>query len=57
MKNGKTRLFFNSSPKYGTIALVGIGSENVDYSHDGYDGVKENIRIAAASNIKTCVFI
>jgi hypothetical protein len=55
LKKGKTRLFYNASPKYGTIALVGIGKEeldNKDYG-DGVDPKKENIRRAAASNSST----
>lgn len=55
MKKGKTRLFYGASPKYGTIALVGIGKEELvdkDYK-DGVDPKKENIRVASASNIFT----
>jgi len=53
LKKGKTRLFFNTSPKYGTIALVGIGKEKLDDKDykDGIDPKKENIRIATSSNI------
>lgn len=57
MKQGKARLFYNASPKYGTIALVGIGKEeldNKDYG-DGVDPKKENIRRAAASKAMTLV--
>lgn len=53
LKKGKTRLFFNASPKYGTIALVGIGKEEVDHKdfNDGVDPKKENIRTAIAGTI------
>ncbi|VVC30693.1 Peptidase M17, leucyl aminopeptidase, C-terminal,Peptidase M17, leucyl aminopeptidase, N- [Cinara cedri] len=54
LKKGKTRLFFNTSPKYGTVALVGIGSEKLDY-YDGYDSEKENIRIAAANGCRSLI--
>ncbi|XP_025419362.1 cytosol aminopeptidase-like isoform X2 [Sipha flava] len=55
LKKGKTRLFYNASPKYGTIALVGIGKEeldNKDYG-DGVDPKKENIRRAAANGCRS----
>jgi len=52
MKKGKSRLFFNTNLKYGTIAVVGIGKEELDdnENNDGIDAKKENIRIATASN-------
>jgi len=52
MKKGKSRLFFNTNLKYGTIAVVGIGKEELDDKEngDGIDAKKENIRIATASN-------
>lgn len=52
LKKGKTRLFYNANPKYGTIALVGIGEEELNKKDhtDGIDPAKENIRIATASN-------
>lgn len=52
LKKGETRLFFNTSPKYGTIALVGLGKDNLDEKdfNDGFDPKKENIRVATASN-------
>lgn len=55
MKKGKSRLFFNTNLKYGTIAVVGIGKEELDdnENNDGVDAKKENIRIATASNSMT----
>jgi len=55
MKKGKSRLFFNTNLKYGTIAVVGIGKEELDdkENNDGIDAKKENIRIATASNSMT----
>lgn len=52
LKKGETRLFFNTCPKYGIIALVGLGKDNLDEKdfNDGFDPKKENIRVATASN-------
>lgn len=52
LKKGKSRLFYNISPKYGTVALVGIGKEVLDDNDfgDGIDSNKENVRVAAGSN-------
>jgi len=52
MKKGQTRLFFKTNLKYETIAVVGIGKEELDHKDcdDGIDAKKENIRIATASN-------
>lgn len=57
LEKGKTRLLFNTSFKYGAIALVGIGKEELDDNDlkDGLDPKKENIRIATASNTRTIV--
>lgn len=54
LKKGKTRLLFNTSPKYGTVALVGIGKEHLEDKdiNDGFDPKKENVRVAAASNTR-----
>lgn len=55
LKKGETRLFFNTTPKYGAIALVGLGKDNLDEKdfNDGFDPKKENIRVATASNTVT----
>ncbi|XP_050531055.1 cytosol aminopeptidase-like isoform X2 [Daktulosphaira vitifoliae] len=50
LKKGKSRLFYNANNKYGTIALVGIGKEEIDSNNldDGVDVKKQNIRDATA---------
>jgi len=52
LKKGNTRLYYNASPKYGTVALVGISKAKLDNkdNEDGFDPRKEYVRIAAASN-------
>ncbi|XP_025191013.1 cytosol aminopeptidase-like isoform X2 [Melanaphis sacchari] len=57
MKKGKSRLFFNSNLKYGTIAVVGIGKEELDDKEngDGINAKKENIRIATANGCRSLV--
>ncbi|XP_015364514.1 PREDICTED: cytosol aminopeptidase-like isoform X2 [Diuraphis noxia] len=57
IKKGKSRLFFNTNLKYGTIAVVGIGKEELDDKEngDGIDAKKENIRIATANGCRSLV--
>ncbi|XP_050438807.1 cytosol aminopeptidase-like isoform X2 [Adelges cooleyi] len=57
LKKGKSRVFYNANEKYGTIALVGIGKEELDEKDfsDGVDPKKQNVRNAAAIGCRSLI--